>query len=78
VHQARQSQADKREPHVFLPARAPRIAFMRVANASNGIGWAPPFGGARGFVCGICGRRPDDRLHVRGEASADAEAPNWG
>gem|GEM_PF-5607618 len=28
--------------------------------------------------CGICGAPRSDRVHVDGEAAADAESPHWG
>jgi hypothetical protein len=70
--------ADRHEPHVFQP-----IDFMPMS---------PPFGlrGVAGVftptklnsgksrICGICRLPRADRMHIDGEANADAESPNWG
>lgn len=69
---------DKHEPHVFeevdlLPFSAPMGA--------KGVGnmYVPPATPTdHSRICGICSAPKSDRIHIDGEAQADAESPKWG
>jgi hypothetical protein len=69
---------EKRQPHVFmefdqLPVSPP------LGNQGVGGGFIPPaVPGGHSKQCGICGAPRTDRIHLDGEAAADAESPKWG
>jgi hypothetical protein len=69
---------NKHEPHVFeevdlLPFSPP------LAPRGPGNLFVPPATPAgQSLICGICSNPRSDRIHIDGEAQADAESPKWG
>jgi hypothetical protein len=69
--------ADK--AHVFQ-----EVDVLPMATPSNtlevGLGpyATPPTPIIKSQVCGLCRKPRMDRVHIEGEAEADAESPNWG
>ena len=70
-------EAAKHQPHVFeemdlLPMSKPFTTYP-------GAPYTPPATPAgKSVVCGICKKPRADRIHIEGEAQADAESPHWG
>jgi hypothetical protein len=65
-------------PHVFAETEVPQSAFYTAPGGSRGVVYTAGAPMGKGLVCGICRKPRADRIHVEGEALADAEAPNWG
>jgi len=68
----------KHQPHVFeevdvMPDSPPLSA---LGPLSMYVPPATPAG--KSMVCGVCGLPRRDRVHIEGEAEADAESPRWG
>ena len=71
------AETDKHQPHTFeeidlLPMSRPH------SNIGMGPYVPPPTPGGKSVICGICRKPRGDRIHIEGEAEADAESPNWG
>jgi hypothetical protein len=71
---------DKDQPHAFEPTPEVPIVYPRTGIMlqqglpAEGMG-LPHVSGSH---CALCGRPREDRMHIEGEAEADAESPNWG
>jgi hypothetical protein len=69
---------DKHQPHVFvdmdLMPFSPPLVPRGVGSSFN----PPPIPGGKSKLCGICHGPKSDRVHIEGEAEADAESPKWG
>jgi hypothetical protein len=69
------STVDKNLPHVFLevdlmsfsPPMVQRVMYV-----------PPPVPGGKSTLCSVCHLPKSDRIHIEGEAEADAESPRWG
>ena len=68
---------DKHQPHVFEEVD---LLPMSQPFTTQGVGpyTPPPTAGSKAIVCGICKKPRADRIHIEGEAEADAESPHWG
>jgi hypothetical protein len=67
------------KPHVFqevdlLPMTTPLVT----QDIGGGPYTPPPTPGGKSQICGVCRKPRTDRLHIEGEAEADAESPTWG
>jgi hypothetical protein len=73
-------ETDKHQPHAFearpeVPIVYPRTGTMlQQGIPAEGMGLPK----ASSTKCALCGAARADRIHVAGEAEADAESPNWG
>jgi hypothetical protein len=69
--------AAKDRPHVFQEAQLPPIS--QPFTSHGGGPYTPPaVPPSKARVCALCGRPSADRVHIEGEARADAESPRWG
>jgi hypothetical protein len=77
THEAESAKLDKHEPHVFQEVD---LLPMSRPFTTQGVGpYTPPATpGGKSQVCGLCRKPREDRIHIEGEAEADAESPNWG
>jgi hypothetical protein len=72
------------KPHVFmeideLPMTPPFGVDSGVPGSGPGGGFTqPPIPGRVSGLCGVCHKRRTDRIHIQGEAAADAQSPKWG
>ena len=72
------STPDKHQPHAFEPTPEVPIVYPRTGTMLQQGLPAGVTGLASGPNCALCGAPRGDRIHVQGEAAADAESPNWG
>ncbi len=71
---------DKHQPHAFeavpdVPSVYPRTGTM-LQQGVLAAGMGLP--NASNPECALCGAPRNDRIHIDGEAEADAELPKWG
>jgi hypothetical protein len=69
---------DADKPHVFVELDLPQVAEAVSPGGTRGVFVPPKMGAIKSQVCGLCRKPRMDRLHIEGEAEADAESPNWG
>jgi hypothetical protein len=69
---------DPKVPHVFVQLDLLPMSTPRADDTGGAWHGAPPTPGGKSRVCGLCGKPRRDRIHVEGEARADAESPRWG
>ncbi len=69
---------DKDQPHVFEPSPEVPIVYPRTGTMFQQGLPAAPLGRTSGPNCALCGAPRDARIHVEGQAEADAESPDWG
>ena len=72
------SASEAGKPHVFE-----EMDLLPMTNpfTNQGLGGPytpPPTPGGKSLVCGLCKKPRTDRIHIEGEAEADAESPHWG
>lgn len=71
---------DRHQPHAFEPTPEVPIVptgtgiMLEPGMTVEGTGSA----GLTASKCALCGAPRGDRIHVEGEAEADAESPHWG
>jgi len=68
----------KNEPHVFVEMDQMPFSPPLVPRGGPGQYTPPPVPAGKPQACGICRKPRTDRIHIAGEAEADAESPNWG
>ena len=68
---------DQHQPHVFVGVD---LLPMSKPFTVGGVGpyTPPPTSAGNSRVCGVCKKPLADRIHIEGEAQADAESPHWG
>jgi hypothetical protein len=69
---------DKHQPHVFLELDQMPVSPPLGARGAGGPFVPPATPAGHSTACGICGAPKTDRVHLDGEAAADAESPKWG
>jgi hypothetical protein len=69
---------DRHQPHAF--AEVDELPMTQAAEPlGRGGGFlSPPVPMRKSSLCAICHMPKGDRIHIEGEAEADAESPTWG
>ena len=71
-------ETDKHKPHVFEELDLMPFSLPLGVRGEMDPYVPPPTPAGRSRVCGVCGLPKSDRVHIEGEAEADAESPRWG
>jgi len=69
---------DPKQPHVFIEVDLLPMSPPLVPRGSMGMYIPPPTPAGKSTICGVCRKPRTDRVHIEGEAEADAESPKWG
>jgi hypothetical protein len=64
-------------PHIFQETEIPPVT-EPLTSHMGGPYTPPPVPPSPALVCALCRKPREDRIHIAGEAEADAESPRWG